>query len=68
MSCRLPSRHFPLNTHINVRIVIISGGREELSDRGHGVLKVSYTLILVTVTWMYIYVKTIERNMKKNAL
>lgn len=61
------SYHFPLNTHVEVRIVIISGDGEELSDMGQGVLKVSYTLILAVVTWLYTrtYEKIIELNEKK---
>jgi len=54
----------PLNTHIQVGQWYLGDG-EEFSQRGHGVPKVSYTLILVMVMSVYRDVKIFQLNMSK---
>lgn len=44
-SWHLPFYHFPLNTHMQVRMVKILGDGDDSSERGHGVLKISHTSI-----------------------
>ena len=50
---------------VQLRIVIILGDAEDLSRRGHVVLKISYTLIWGMMTCIYTYVRSHQDEHEK---